>query len=218
MNISEAGLALIKKYEGFSALPYQCAGGRWTIGYGSTDNITASHPPVTLTQADIMLRHDILTYERAVNTRVNVPLTQHQFDALVSFTYNLGEHNLAKSTLLRKLNALDYEGAAQEFHRWNKADGKTLKGLTRRRKAESELFLKPLAKSRTLAASTAGSVSIVGTAGIDALQHSVNELSSQLQLLVEFSDYLKWAFITCSLVSFGIVAYARIDDYRKGIR
>ena len=87
------------------------------------------------------LRQDVAESERAVNQHVHVPLTQHQFDALVSFVFNLGAGNFRTSTLLKKLNARDYDGAAQEFGRWVQAGGKTLPGLVRRREAESALFL-----------------------------------------------------------------------------
>ena len=218
MNISDKALNLIKRFEGFRAKPYLCPGDVWTIGYGTTKGVTPSSPPVTKAQAEIMLRDDVKRFEEAVRNAVNVPLNQHQFDALVSFTYNLGESALRRSTLLKVLNQGDYEEAANQFKRWNKADGKVLKGLVRRRKAESEMFLKPLTQSRTLAASTAGTGFTVGTAGIDMLQQSVDELSGQIEGFVEFSEYVKWAFLACTLISFGIVAYARIDDYRKQVR
>jgi hypothetical protein len=80
------------------------------------------------------------TFEKAVQRLVKVKLNQNQFDALVSFAYNCGEGNLAKSTLLKRVNAGDFEGAAQEFHKWNKGGGQVLRGLVRRRKAESDLF------------------------------------------------------------------------------
>ena len=97
---------------------------------------------ITQAQADQYIANDVATFERAVNMLVNVPLNQNQFDALVSFTYNLGATNLSASTLLKKLNSKDYNGAAGEFQKWNKAGGKVMTGLVRRRKAEMELFNK----------------------------------------------------------------------------
>lgn len=91
--------------------------------------------------ADRLLKTGLVGYENDVLKVVRVKLTQGQFDALVSFTYNLGARSLSTSTLLRKLNAGDYAGAADEFLRWNKAGGKVLNGLTRRREAERALFL-----------------------------------------------------------------------------
>ena len=110
-----------------------CAGGREKVKKGDK---------CTLEQAKEYFAHDLKRFESSVNNLVKVPLTQNQFDALVSLTYNIGSGNFASSTLLKKLNAKDYQGAADQFPRWNKAKGKVLNGLTRRRAAERALFLK----------------------------------------------------------------------------
>ena len=96
----------------------------------------------TEAQAYEWFRFDIARFEAVVNRVIKIPLKQNQFDALVSFAYNLGATNLSNSTLLRKLNSKDYKGAAAEFPKWNKAGGKVMNGLTKRRNAEMELFLK----------------------------------------------------------------------------
>ena len=140
----EKGLALIKQFEGLRLDAYICPAGVPTIGYGTTKvNGQAVKVPSTITesQANDYLKSDVKTFEQAVNSAVTVPVTQNQFDALVSFTYNLGPGNLRSSTLLKKLNAADYAGAADEFPKWNKSGGKELAGLTRRRNAERDLFL-----------------------------------------------------------------------------
>lgn len=140
----EKGLALIKNFEGLRLDAYICPAGVPTIGYGTTKvNGQAVKVPSTITesQANDYLKSDVKTFEQAVNSAVTVPVTQNQFDALVSFTYNLGPGNLRSSTLLKKLNAKDYAGAADEFPKWNKSGGKELAGLTRRRNAERDLFL-----------------------------------------------------------------------------
>ncbi len=140
----EKGLALIKQFEGLRLDAYICPAGVPTIGYGTTKvNGQAVKVPSTITesQANDYLKSDVKTFEQAVNSAVTVPVTQNQFDALVSFTYNLGPGNLRSSTLLKKLNAKDYAGAADEFPKWNKSGGKELAGLTRRRNAERDLFL-----------------------------------------------------------------------------
>ena len=114
-----------------------------TIGWGHTNHNGRqfdANAVWTQAECDAEFLADMAIFERAVNNDVTVPLNQDQFDALVSFTFNLGEGNLKSSTLLRKLNAGDYAGAAQEFQRWNKADGKVLPGLTRRRACEALLF------------------------------------------------------------------------------
>ncbi|HDI1575870.1 lysozyme [Acinetobacter baumannii] len=143
---SSEGLNLIKGFEGKRLTSYDDGVGVWTIGYG-----TIKYPngvrvkkgdTCTERQAETYLKNDLNRFEVAINKLVKVPLSQNQFDALASFTYNLGETNLANSTLLKKLNKGDYQGAADQFLVWNKAGGKVMKGLVRRREAERALFLK----------------------------------------------------------------------------
>lgn len=143
MKTSPKGIALIKSAEGLrlKAYPDPGTGGLpWTIGYGSTSGVTRNMV-ITETQAEQMLAEDLVRFERIVERLVRVPVTQTQFDALVSFTYNVGEGNFTKSTLLRKLNAGDTAGAAEQFSRWVHAGGKVLPGLVKRRAAERAMFL-----------------------------------------------------------------------------
>ena len=139
MNISQEGLALIKKFEGCELEAYKCAAGVWTIGYGSTKGVKEGDS-ITQEEADNLLLHEMHEYEGYVNDLVEVDLEQNQFDALVSWVFNLGPANLKASTLLKVLNAKDYEGVPAQIKRWNKAGGKVLQGLIRRREAESLLF------------------------------------------------------------------------------
>ncbi|MBJ9631523.1 lysozyme [Citrobacter freundii] len=145
MQTSEKGIALIKQFEGCKLTAYQDSVGVWTIGYGWTQPVDGKpiRAGMTIKQetAERLLKTGLVSYESDVSRLVKVGLTQGQFDALVSFTYNLGARSLSTSTLLRKLNAGDCAGAADEFMRWNKAGGKVLNGLTRRREAERALFL-----------------------------------------------------------------------------
>ena len=145
MQTSDKGIALIKQFEGCKLTAYQDSVGVWTIGYGWTKPVDGKplRAGMTIKQetAERLLKTGLVSYESDVSRLVKVGLTQGQFDALVSFTYNLGARSLSTSTLLRKLNAGDYAGAADEFLRWNKAGGKVLNGLTRRREAERALFL-----------------------------------------------------------------------------
>lgn len=141
METSKNGLDLIKRYEGCVLTAYKCPAGVWTIGYGHTRGVKKGMA-ITKLQAYEYLKDDLKTFEDAVNKYVKVPLSQSQFDALVSFSYNVGAGALKSSTLLRKLNKRDYSGASNEFLRWNKSNGKELSGLTARRRAERELFLK----------------------------------------------------------------------------
>lgn len=145
MQTSDKGIALIKQFEGCKLTAYQDSVGVWTIGYGWTQPVDGKpiRAGMTIKQetAERLLKTGLVSYESDVSRLVKVGLTQGQFDALVSFTYNLGTRSLSTSTLLRKLNAGDYAGAADEFLRWNKAGGKVLNGLTRRREAERGMFL-----------------------------------------------------------------------------
>lgn len=141
MKIGINGLNLIKEFEGLKLQAYKCPADIWTIGYGHTAGI-GPDDVITEAQANSLLCQDVAASERAVNQYVHVPLTQNQFDALVSFVFNLGVGSFRTSTLLKKLNAGDYDGTAQEFGRWIHAGGKALPGLVRRREAERVLFLK----------------------------------------------------------------------------
>lgn len=141
LKTSKNGLKLIKEFEGCVLTAYKCPAGVWTIGYGHTGGVKEGQK-ISKTKAEELLKLDLKVYENYVNNYVKVKLNQNQFDALVSFTYNCGPGSLKTSTLLKKLNQGDYRGAANELPRWNKANGQVLAGLTRRRKAEKELFLK----------------------------------------------------------------------------
>jgi GH24 family phage-related lysozyme (muramidase) len=141
---SQAAIDLIKHFEGLRLQAYECSAGVWTIGYGTTHTALGPVRPgqrITASEAETLLMSDLRLFERRVQDQVTVPLTEAQFSALVAFAYNVGAGALAGSTLLRKLNKLDYSGAADEMLRWNKADGKVLEGLTRRRRAERAMFI-----------------------------------------------------------------------------
>lgn len=145
--LNKESLDLIKSFEGLELKAYKDSVGVLTIGYGHTsmagDPVVKLGMTLTEKEATDLLSSDLLKYEAMVKRNVKVPLNPNQYGALVSFTYNLGEGNLKSSTLLKKVNAGDFTGASKEFQKWNKAGGKVLKGLTRRREAERVLFVKP---------------------------------------------------------------------------
>lgn len=149
MKTSQSGVNLIKGFEGKRLNAYDDGVGVWTIGFGTIkypDGVRVKKGDTcTEARAELYLKNDLVNFEKAINRLVEVPLNQNQFDALASFTYNLGETNLSSSTLLKKLNAKDYTGASNEFLKWNRAGGKVLNGLVRRREAERNLFLKKTA-------------------------------------------------------------------------
>ena len=162
-DINDAGLELVKSFEGIpdgdpttvNIDPYLDPIGIWTIGWGHAIRVGANYlrgkenrkaamdlypGGIRKEQAEHLLRGDLMDACRDVESLADISLTDNQFGALVSFTFNLGRGNLAKSTLLRKLNAGDYSGAEAEFPKWNKAGGKVLRGLVARRAAEAALF------------------------------------------------------------------------------
>lgn len=142
MKTSENGINLIKRFEGIKLQAYKpTPNDVWTIGYGHTNGVKRGDV-ITTEQAVEFLKKDIVIYENAVNRLVNIELTQNQFDALVSFVFNIGVGAFKKSTMLKFLNANHIPLAAGQFDRWNKQKGKVLDGLKARRKAEKELFLK----------------------------------------------------------------------------
>jgi lysozyme len=145
MKLSKRGAALIAEFEGFRSAPYRDAVGVWTIGYGSTRGVGPNTPPVTREQALARMMREIdETYGAAVNA-LGVPLNQNQFDALVSFVYNVGPGGISPTTTVgKRLRARDMRGAADALLAWNKAGGRVLPGLTRRRHAERALFLEPV--------------------------------------------------------------------------
>lgn len=239
MKTSQNGYELIKAFEGLHKVKsdgmvraYRCPAGKWTIGWGHTKSVK-SGMTATPAECEEFLRLDVEDVEYTVNKKVNVPITQNQFDALVSFVFNVGAGNFERSTLLRKLNTEDYDGAAAQFVRWNKArvEGElvTLSGLTRRRTAEAALFemdveiasdgnllpaqkveladTKPLSKSRTI-----WGVCVAGAST------ALNEITSQLQPLLRFADSLTAIFVVLTLVGLGLAAYARYNDHKDGVK
>lgn len=147
MKVSEAGIDLIKRFEGLELAAYQDIAGIWTIGYGHTGPDVKPGMKISESEAEDLLKKDLKPREHAIESLVKVPLNQNEFDALVSFVYNVGENAFKNSTARARLNRGDYAGAAEALTWWNKAtiNGvlQPVTGLTRRRAAESALFLTP---------------------------------------------------------------------------
>ena len=141
MKVSQECVNLVKFFEGFEAKAYLCPANVWTIGYGRTRNVKEGDM-INELQAERDLLEELEEFGHQVLNTVQVPLKQNEFDALTSWTYNLGVGNLQSSTLLKKLNSGDKNSVPSEMLRWNKAAGKVLAGLTRRREAEAKLWEK----------------------------------------------------------------------------
>ena len=146
MKLSVEGLNLIKRFEGVRNRPYRCSAGLWTVGVGHLIGDGKSLPEswnrtFTKEEIDALLIRDISRFERGVRMYIKVPLRQSEFDALCSFSFNLGLGTLQRSTLRQKINRYDKEGAAKEILKYCRAGGKIIKGLQIRREAEYRMFL-----------------------------------------------------------------------------
>lgn len=140
MRISQKGVDLIKHYEGCKLKAYKDIVGILTLGYGHTGSDVHEGQVISQDEAESLLRLDLEKFEKGVNYLVTSDITQNQFDALVSFTFNLGIGSLSYSTLLKKVNASDFDSAKKEFLKWDMAGGKHVNGLLIRRTAEAFLF------------------------------------------------------------------------------
>lgn len=141
MKISSRGIELIKSFEGLVTTAYRCQAGVLTIGYGHTYNVYQGQT-ISREEAEQLLARDLVWAEECVSSKVKKPLNQNQFDALVSFVFNVGPTNFHNSTLLRVINADpgNYDAVVRQLKRWNHAGGVISKGLTRRRDAEAKLY------------------------------------------------------------------------------
>jgi lysozyme len=149
MEYSKDGLKLTERFEGcrLEAYPDPGTGGDpWTIGYGHTGKDVFETLVITQEYAEKLLLEDVQKAVDNVNAKLKIEVTQDEFDALVDFAFNCGCRNLDNSTLLKKVNEGDHEGAAEEFLKWDKAGGHVMAGLLKRRQAEAALFLSDLAK------------------------------------------------------------------------
>jgi lysozyme len=146
MHLSQNGLALIKKFEGFRSHPYLCSAGIPTIGYGSTyyENgvrVKLSDSPISEEWAEELLKKNVVHYDVAVNSLTRDDITQNQYDALVSFAYNVGVTNFKNSTLLKRVNANPKDpNITNQFMKWIRAGGRVIKGLILRRREEAQLY------------------------------------------------------------------------------
>lgn len=141
MKASSEGRQRLQAFEGLRLAAYKDEGGVWTVGYGHTGSQVGPRTKITREQAEKLLEGRLEEVAASVTALVKVPVSQAQFDALVSLTYNIGAGAFKRSTLLRKLNAGDYAGAAEQFMRWRYVRGVESMGLLKRRKAERDLFL-----------------------------------------------------------------------------
>lgn len=212
MKTSTQGRALIRACEGCKLTAYRDAVNVLTIGVGHT---TAAGPPtvtagmtITGAEADSILASDLSACERDVARLVTVPLNQSQFDALVSWVFNLGAGNLAKSTLLKRLNVGDYQGAADEILKWNRAGGRVLPGLTKRRKAERLMFLGHPADALQMVGANVASVTPAHKpAPVIKTEHTAAAGAATAAGAAAASAGLPWYVIAGAVVVAAVVAF-----------
>jgi lysozyme len=233
MNARQIAAEIIKEFEGLRLKPYRDSVGVPTIGYGSTKGISMGMAPITEEQAEKLLIEDMEDAESVVDKVVTVPLNDNQKAALISFVFNVGPGKKGvkdglvtlksgkQSTMLTKLNRGDYEGAANEFLKWDKAGGRVLAGLTRRRKKERALFvqayLKPVTKSRTIKASKLGVGTGLVTTGTGIIAATGPAIPVVQTLAETAQDNSIGILIVIGLIIIGISAYVwyvRKQDYK----
>lgn len=226
MRTSVDGIELIKGHEALRLTSYLCPAGVWTIGWGHTGADVHKGMTITRQEAEALLRQDLVYTEAVVTAAVKVPLAPAQFDALVSFVFNVGAEAFRKSTLLRKLNAGNYDAVPAELARWNKGGGRVLAGLVRRRKEEAELWVsdapdddvesglqpdapaaKPMMSSRTV---QGGIASGAGAAGM-----TIVETVQTVQPAVEGFAWLKALFVLLILAGVGLTIWGRLRVARE---
>ena len=238
-SVSKHGIDLIKRFEGLHKVQpdgmissYRCPANRWTIGWGSCKGVR-SGMKITKEEAELRLLDDIREHADIVKQYVSVPLSEGQFDSLVSFVFNLGGGNFRSSTLLKKLNKGLYDEVPEQIMRWNKArvNGKLtpLKGLTRRRAAEASIFssdakfpaddggaVAPQKISASAPKSLTKSKTMAG-AGVAGAATALGEITPQIQALVPYSESMKTIFLLCAIGGIALAAYARFKDHKAGI-
>lgn len=241
MRVNQKGLELIKEFEGFRAKAYKCPAGVWTVGYGHTSNAgepkVGSLTEVTREQAEEILRRDLGTFERAVSDAVRVTVSSNQYSALVSFCYNVGPGAFRSSSVLKAVNAKQWAEVPRRLALWNKAGGKVLPGLVRRRAAEAALFMEPdsvspakeakieqiesretpdVPKGKPPLQSTtniaAGAAGVAGTVGVfaDVSAGAARAAESTQTVWQLLGDYAGWIALTVLLVAVGWIIYQRV--------
>lgn len=229
MQISDNGLALIREFEGLRLTAYKCPAGVWTIGYGHTGADVAEGKTITPEMATAFLKTDVRRFERAISELISVDLDQGQFDALVSWAFNVGAGAVQRSTLRRRLNAGAYEDVPGQLMRWTKAGGRELPGLVRRRRAECALWrgmhenpvdipesravdepaLKPITDSRTM---KGGIPALAGAAT------AAGGLFSALGSLDPLAQAIIGGGLTIALLGAGYVLWNRWQERKRGER
>ncbi len=225
MVTSERGIALIEEFEGFRAQAYRDPVGIWTIGYGFTRGVRAGDT-MTREQADARLRQELGEYEAGVARATGGRATQAQFDALVSFAFNVGVEGMAASSAVRAHNRGDHQAAARAFALWNKAGGKAWPGLTRRRAAEAALYLgdapagmpQAVEPERAMAESTINRAGVAAgsTAAVAAIAETARAVSDIKASADSLGDWLQPLLMVAVVALCAYIVRERIRVRREG--
>ena len=229
MKTSTKGIAIITEFEGFRSKAYLCPAGVPTIGFGFTKGVQLGDT-MTKTQAKARLAAELGEYEEGVLSACTNPPNQNEFDALVCFAFNVGVGGMSKSSVIKAHNRGDHQAAARAFQLWNKAGGVVYAGLTRRRAAESALYLTPMPDDvsdpaegpaldmpqRVDAESSLTRSPIVAGSGIAAGATAAAEVARSVSEVREaLGDYLPWILVAIAVGAAGWAMYSRWQQ-RKG--
>ena len=227
MKTSPQGIALIREFEGFRAEAYRDPVGIWTIGYGFTKGVRQGDT-MTREQADQRLRVELADYEAGVLRATGGNLTQAQFDALVSFAWNVGVNGMAGSSVIKAHVRGDHQAAARAFALWNKAGGKVWPGLTRRRAAEAALYLReeegpqPMPQAvepeRPMAASSINRAGVVagGTAAVATVAETARTVADVKYSAQSLGDWLVPVLLLAVVALCGYIVWERVKQRREG--
>ena len=221
MNINQATVDLVKEFEGFRANAYKCPAGIWTIGYGTTAMAGVGITPkdgmtISRSDAEAYLHAALSKFADQIAPSITAPINENEFGAFVSLAYNIGPGAFKKSSALRLFNAGDKEGAAKAILMWNKAGGKVLKGLTRRREAERKLFLTPVDGKFTGRTTVAQSTTVQASAaqiatGVTAAGTAIGALDGTAQIVA-------LAFAAVVVIAAAWVMRERLKHWANGVR
>lgn len=229
MRTSKKGIQVIKEFEGCRLKAYADIVGVWTIGYGFTKDVK---PGDVMTQAECeeRLLEELRSYEQAVHEATGGKYTQNQFDAMVSLAWNIGIGGVRKSSVVKAHNRGDYQAAARAFGLWNKAGGKEVAGLTRRRSAESVLYLTPapyqanlempqqVDEEKPMISSSINRAGIIagGTATVAGVSQTIDTVSSLKYSIASLGDWLVPGLLILTIVSVGYIIYQRLMLRKNG--
>lgn len=225
-TVTQETIDKIKEFEGFRENAYRDPAGVWTIGYGFTAGVRPGDR-ITREEADIRFQREINQFAEGVRAQTGGNITDNEFSAFVSLAYNIGLGAFAGSTALRRFKAGDKAGAAAALQWWNKAtvNGRKveLRGLTRRRAWEAELFLRPVVGTDASAQAEGDDKSLtrsrtMGGAALVALSELAHQAAAEVEPFAAQSEVMRYIFAGLTLLGVGIIIYARFDDWRRGKR